>query len=66
MKVIKFLENKRSFIKNNYYKNYLSRKKKPLMTAGLQLMENVLTPLAKSVLIPLELAAVVSATDASI
>ena len=36
------------------------------MTAGLPLMKNVLTPLAKSVLLPLRLAAAASATDAAI
>ena len=36
------------------------------MTAGLSLMKNVLTPLAKTVLIPLGLTAVASATDAAI
>ena len=36
------------------------------MTAGLPLMENVLTPIAKSVLVPLGLIAVASATDATI
>ena len=36
------------------------------MTACLQLMKNVLTPLAKSILIILGLAAAASATDAAI
>ena len=36
------------------------------MTAGLPLMKNVITPLAKSVLIPLGLTATASATDAAI
>ena len=36
------------------------------MTTGLPLLENVLTPLAKIVLIPLRLTAAVSATDAAI
>ena len=39
---------------------------RPLITAGLPLMENVLTPLAKSVLVPLRLTAAASATDAAI
>ena len=39
---------------------------RPLMTAGLQLMTSVLTPLAKSVLMPLGLSAAMSATDATI
>ena len=39
---------------------------KPLMTAGFLLMKIVLIPLAKSVLIPLELTEASSATDAAI
>ena len=39
---------------------------RPLMTGGLPLMKYVLTPLAKSVLIPLELTAAVSARDVAI
>ena len=38
----------------------------PLLKTGLPLIRNVLKPLAKSVLIPLELIAVASATDAAI
>ena len=38
----------------------------PLLKAGLPLMKNVITPLAKSVLIPLGLTAAVSAADAGI
>ena len=38
----------------------------PLMTAGLPLLKYLLTPLAKRVLIPLELTAAASATDAVI
>ena len=38
----------------------------PLMTAGLPLMKMVLTPFAKSVLIPLALTVAASATDAAI
>ena len=37
-----------------------------LMTAGLRLIKNVLTPLAKSVLVPLGLTAAASTTDAVI
>ena len=37
-----------------------------LMKAGLQLMKNVLSPLANSLLIPIGLTAAVSATDATI
>ena len=39
---------------------------RPLMTASLPLMKSVLTPFAKSILIPLELTAAASATDAAI
>ena len=38
----------------------------PLLKTGLPLMKNALKPLAKSVLIPLGLTAVASATDAAI
>ena len=38
----------------------------PLLKPGLLLIGNVLKPLAKSVLIPLELTAAASATDAAI
>ena len=36
------------------------------MTAGLPLMKNVLTPLAKNFLLPFGLSAAMSATDAAI
>ena len=39
---------------------------RPLITAGLQLMKSVLTPLAKSILLPFGLSAAMSATDATI
>ena len=39
---------------------------RPLMTAGLALMKNILTPLAKSVLMPLGLMAATSATYAAV
>ena len=42
--------------------NFIGR----LMRVGLALMKNILTPLTKSVLIPLSLAAVASATEAAI
>ena len=45
---------------------YLGRILGPLLKTGLPLMKNVLKPLAKSVLILLELTAAVSATDASL
>ena len=38
----------------------------PLLKTGLQLMKNIFTPLAKSVLIPLGLTAAASASDAGI
>ena len=56
MKAIKSLENRRSLLKGftrkitsqeGEFPNFL----KPLMTAGLTLMKNILTPLAKSVFI---------------
>ena len=70
MKVITSLENRGILLKETTRKiinqeggllNFL----KPLMTAGLPLMKNVLTPLAKSVLIPLGLTAAASATEAA-
>ena len=45
---------------------FLSRLLGPLLKIGLSLMKNVLKPLAKSVLFPLELTTAVSATDAAI
>ena len=45
---------------------FLGRLIGPLLKHGLPLMENVLKPLAKSVLIPLGLTAAASATDAAI
>ena len=74
MKVIKPLEKRKSFTKRNCYKNYQSKSQKgeflkflkPLFTAGLPLMKNLLTPLAKSVQIPLELSAKMSAAGAAI
>ena len=71
MKVIKPLQNKWFLLKEITRKfttqgggflNFL----KPLMTAGLPMMKNVLTPLRKSVLIPLVLTAEASAIDAAI
>ena len=71
MKVIKSLQNRGNLLKGTTRKitshegaslNFL----KPLMTAGLPIMEYVLTALAKSVLIPLVLIATASATDAII
>ena len=45
---------------------FLGRRLRPLLKTGLPLIANVLKPLAKSALIPLRLAAVASATDATI
>ena len=45
---------------------FLGRFLGPLLKTGLRLMKNVLKPLLKSVLIPLGLTAVASATDAAI
>ena len=71
MKVIKSLENRGILFKGTTRKiasqgggffNFL----RPLMTAGLQLMNGLFTPLAKSVLLPLGLSAGMSAADAAI
>ena len=70
MKVIKSLENRGILFKGTTRKiasqgggflNFL----RPLMTAGLQLMNGLFTPLAKSVLLPLGLSAGMSAADAA-
>ena len=45
---------------------FLGRLLEPLLKTGLLLIGNVLKPLVKSVLIPLELTAAASATDAAI
>ena len=66
----KSLRKYRNFNKRNYQKIYQLRRilyfLQPLMTAGLPLFENVLTTLAKTVLIPLGLTAATSATDTAI
>ena len=71
IKVINFSENRGNLLKGANRKsssqtgeflNFL----KPLMTAGLALIKNVLTPLAKYVLSPLGLTAAASITDAAI
>ena len=71
MKVIESLENRGILLKGTTRKitsqergflNFL----RPLMTAGLPLMKNVLTPLAKSISLPLGLSAGMSAADAAI
>ena len=45
---------------------FIGRLLGPLLKTGLPLIKNVITPLAKSVLIPLQLTAAASATDAGI
>ena len=47
-------------------KGFLGRILGPLLKTGLSLVRNILKPLAKSVLIPLELTAAASVTDAAI
>ena len=71
IKVIRSLENQGISLKGTTKKvtsqegGFLSFLK-PLMSAGLPLMKNVLTPFAKSFLIPLGLKAAASVTDAAI
>ena len=71
MKVITPLENRGILLRGTTWKvasqegwflNFL----RPLITAGLQLMKRLLTPLTKSCLLPLELSAGMSAADAAI
>ena len=71
MKVISSLENRRILLKGATRK--ISRQEvgftsflKPLVTAGLSLMENVLRWLAKSVFVPLGLTEAASAADEAI
>ena len=70
IKVIRFLENigvlKELLKKIRSQKGGFLNCLRPLMSAGLPLMNNVLTPLGKSVLISLGVTAVASATDSSI
>ena len=70
IKVIRSLENigvlRELFKKISSQKGGFLNFLRPLMSAGLPLMKNVLRPLAKSVLIPLGVTAVASATDSSI
>ena len=68
MKLIKSLENRGTLLNSRKitsqeggFLNFL----RPLITAALLLMKNVLTPLAKSVLLPLGLSAVMSAFNGS-
>ena len=71
MKLIKFLENsgillertnRKSSSKKGRFLDFL----RPLVSNDLPLMKNVLTSLAKSVLVPLKLTAAASAADADI
>ena len=64
MKVIRSLENEIIQLKKTKAK--LLVKKEDFLTAGLTLIKNVLTLLAKSALKPLRLVAAASATDADI
>ena len=72
IKLIKYLENreislKKTNEKTNSHKGKLLRKLfDPLIKAGLTLMRNVLTPLVKSVLLPLRLTIAASATNAAV
>ena len=71
IKVIKSSENRGILLKgttrkSSSQKGGLLNFLKPLMTAGLPLIENVLTPLAKNVLSPLRLTAAASVKDATI
>ena len=70
-KVIRSLENKGIFLKEttriiNSLKGRFLNFLKPLMTTGLPLMKNLLTPLTKSVLVPSGLTAAASVTGAVI
>ena len=71
LKVIRSLE-KRGLLLKETTRKIISQKGeilnflRPLTTAGLPVMKNVLTPLSKSVLMPLGLLAATSAKDAAI
>ena len=72
MNIIKSLENRGSLLKGTTEKAinqkgvFLNNFLGPLMTVGLPLMKNVLTPFAKNTLISLGLTGEASATDAAI
>ena len=71
MKVIKSLENRGGLLKGTTEKDAIQERGflnflKPLMTAGLPLMKNILKSIVASVLIPLGLIAAASVTDAAI
>ena len=62
MKVIKSLETRKNTSKEGGFLNFL----RLLLTAGLPLMRNILTPLAKNVLLPFTLSPGMSSADAAI
>ena len=71
VKVIKFLENtwilwKETTRKVTSQKGRFLKFLRPLMTAGIPLMKSVLTPLAKTVLLPIVLLGGMSAADGAI
>ena len=69
MKVIKSFKNRKIFLNRTTNKILVKKEDlsfRPLMSVGLPLMENALTSLAKSVLIPLGIMAAASATDVAI
>ena len=71
MKVIKSLENTATLLKGTTKKRTSQAVKfinifRPLMTASLQLMKNLLTPFPKKILIPLILSARMPPADAAI
>ena len=71
LKVVRSLENfgillKEDTRKISSPKGWFLNFVRPLMSVGLPLMKNVLTPSAKSYLVPLGITAAVSATDAVI
>ena len=71
MKIVKSLENRGTLLKRTTKKNTSQERGflnflKSLMTTGLPLMKNVLTPLSKSAFISLGLTAAAAATEATI
>ena len=71
MKVIKSLENRATLLKGTTKKHTSQTVKfinifRPLMTASLQLMKNLLTPFPKKILIPLRLSARMPPADAAV
>ena len=71
MKVIKSSENRGILLKGTTRKitsqeGWLIKFLRPLITAGLPLMQSVITPIAKTILLPLGLSAGISTADAAI